>query len=177
MNSSKMSIFLILVGLFLFAGFSQSFAQLKLRYINSQKILEDFPEWVEAQKQLDELKASYEKEFQGMQQEAQTLVDDIKNQSLLLSPEKKSEKEAKLQNLQVQMEQFYYQKLGPQGELFREGQKLSEPIVDKINQVIKQVGEDEGFDMILDAAQGQLLYAKEEYDITEQVLEQLNKAQ
>lgn len=112
-----------------------------------------------------------------MQQRAQTLVDDIKNQSLLLSPEKKAEKEAELQNLQVQMEQFYYQKLGQQGELFREGQKLSEPIVNKINQVIKQVGEEEGYDYILDAAQGQLLYAKEEFDITAEVLEKLNKAQ
>ena len=158
-------------------GANQAQAQLKVRYINSQKILDDYPEWVEAQKQLDELKQTYEKEFTEMQQRAQTLVDDIKNQSLLLSPEKKAEKEAELQNLQVQMEQFYYQKLGQQGELFREGQKLSEPIVNKINQVIKQVGEEEGYDYILDAAQGQLLYAKEEFDITAEVLEKLNKAQ
>ena len=177
MKLSKISVYVILLGAFLLLSANQAQAQLKVRYINSQKILDDYPEWVEAQKQLDELKAGYEKQFTDMQQQAQTLLDDIKNQSLLLSPEKKAEKEAELQQLQVQMEQFYYQKLGQQGELFREGQKLSEPIVNKINQVIKQVGEDEGYDFILDAAQGQLLYSKEEYDITAQVLEQLNKAQ
>jgi outer membrane protein len=174
---SKLAVFSMVIMLVLFVGTNRGFAQLKIRYINSQKILEDYPEWVEAQKQLDELKGTYEKDFTKMQEEAKTLVEDIKNQSLLLSPEKKAEKEAKLQNLQIQMEQFYYQKLGPQGELFRKGQELSEPIVDKINQVIKQVGEDEGYDFILDAAQGQLLYAKEEFDITAKVLEQLNKTQ
>lgn len=63
MKLSQISVYVILLGAFLLLGANQAQAQLKVRYINSQKILDDYPEWVEAQKQLDELKQTYEKEF------------------------------------------------------------------------------------------------------------------
>jgi outer membrane protein len=166
-----------MVGVFLFAAWSQAHAQLKIRYIDSQKILENYPQFQEAQKQLDELRQSYEAEFATMQQDAQKLYDEIQNQSLLLSPEKKAEKESQLQNLATQLERYQYEKLGPQGELFKKNKELTDPIVDKITQVIRKIGEDEGFDFILDAVGGTVLHAKPEYDITERILEELNKTQ
>jgi Skp family chaperone for outer membrane proteins len=173
----KMSVVAVMVGVFLLAAMGQAQAQLKIRYIDSQKVLENYPQFQEAQKKLEELRQKYETEFSQMQQEAQNLYEELQNQSLLLSPEKKAEKEAELQNLATQLERYQYEKLGPQGELYRKNKELTDPIIDKITQVIRRIGEEDDYDFILDAVGGTVLHAKPEYDITERVIEELNKMQ
>lgn len=177
MKLSKMYVWMLFIGIFSFAMVNHGYAQMKIRYIDSQKILDSYPEFQETQKKLDELRKTYETEFTQMQQNAQKLYEEIQNQSLLLSPEKKAEKESELQNLATQLERYQYEKLGPQGELYRKNKELTDPIVNKINQVIRKVGEQEGYDYILDAVGGVVLFAKPDYDITDKVLEELGKAQ
>ncbi|MGH1366527.1 MAG: OmpH family outer membrane protein [Calditrichia bacterium] len=151
-------------------------AQMKIRYINTQRVLVEYPEAQELQKQLDDLKKTYEAEFQAKQVNAQKLVEEIQKQSLLLSPEKKAEKEAQLAQTQQELETYYYAKLGPQGEYFQKNQQLQEPLMNKINETIKLVGEEEGCDYILDLVAGSVLYSKPEHDLTDKVLAALGKA-
>jgi len=165
----------LVLSVFLLVGYTNSLAQLKIRYINSQRILADYPEAQEIQKKLDELRASYEKEYNQMLQEYDRLAKELESQSLLLSPEKKAEKEKQLQELGIKIERYRLEKLGPEGEFFQQNQKLTQPLFDKINQVIQKVAEEEGYDFILDVVQGVVLYAKPEYDVTDRILEELNK--
>ncbi|NOX36649.1 MAG: OmpH family outer membrane protein [Calditrichaeota bacterium] len=174
MKFSKVTGWLVL-SVLLLVGYTNSFAQLKIRYINSQRILADYPEAQEIQKKLDELRASYEKEYNQMLQEYDRLAKELESQSLLLSPEKKAEKEKQLQELGIKIEKYRLEKLGPEGEFFQQNQKLTQPLFDKINQVIQKVAEEEGYDFILDVVQGVVLYAKPEYDVTDRILEELNK--
>lgn len=51
---------------------------------------------------------------------------------------------------------------------------MTKPIIDDINAVIKRIGEEEGYDLILDSVQG-LLYAKPDLDITQRLLDELSK--
>ena len=160
----------------IFAGFSNSYAQAKIRYINSQRILNEYPEAQEIQKKLDEIRAGYEDEYNKMLQDYDNLVKEIENQSLLLSPEKKAEKEKQAQELGMKIEKFRYEKLGPQGEFYKKNMELTQPLYDKIDQIIQKIGDEEGYDFILDVVQGVVLYAKPEYDITDKILEELNKS-
>lgn len=168
---------LVLLTAFFLMSSASLFAQGKIVYIDSQKILENYTAFKDAQKQVEDLKATYEKEFQDMQARGQKMVDELESQSLLLSPEKKADKENQIRELQAQLEQFYYQKLGPQGELFQENQKLTQPIIDQITKLIQSVGERDGYDLILDKAQGLVLYGKTDMDITQKVLDELDKTQ
>jgi len=157
------------------AGNTPSYAQLKIRFINSQRILNEYPEAQEIQKKLDELRASYEKEYNEMLQQYDQMAKELESQSLLLSPEKKAEKEKQLQELGMKIERYRQEKLGPEGEFFQQNKKLTQPLFDKINQVIQKVAQDEGYDYILDVVQGVVLYAKPEYDITDRILDELKK--
>jgi len=163
--------------MFLFLGWNTSYAQLKIRYVNSQRILNEYPQAKEIQKKLDEIRAGYEKEYNQMLQQYDQLAKEIENQSLLLSPEKKAEKEKQLQELAMKIDKYRLEKLGPQGEFYKKNLELTQPLYDKIDQVIQKVGQAEGYDFILDVVQGVVLYAKPEYDITDRVLEELNKTQ
>ncbi len=166
---------ILVLAFFLGLGVSSGQAQMKIRYVNSQRILAEYPEAQEVQRKLDELRAQYEKEYNQMLQQYEQLAKELQSQSLLLSPEKKAEKEKQLQELGMRIEQYRIQKLGPEGEYFQQNQKLTQPLFDKINQVIQQISQDEGYDFVLDVVQGVVLYAKPEYDITDRILEELKK--
>jgi len=147
----------------------------KFAYVNSQEILTKYQEYVDVQNRLEEIRNGYDAEYQQLVKEYQDLMGQIESQSLLLSPEKKQEKERAAQEKYLAIEKFKYEKLGPEGEFYRKSMEFSKPIIEKINELIAKIGEDEGYDFIFDAASGSLVHALPKYDITNKVLEELNK--
>jgi outer membrane protein len=111
-----------------------------------------------------------------MQQELQSKLEELESQALLLSDERKKEKETELQNLNIRLQQFQQEKWGNQGEVFTKRAELMQPVIDKINTVIKKIGSDEKFDYIFDVVNGNILHVSiSQPDLTEKVLEELNK--
>jgi outer membrane protein len=150
-------------------------AQGKIGYIDSQRILQTFQEFIDAKNKLEEIRGQYENEYQTKLNEFEALQKDIESQSLLLSEEKKQEKTRLLQEKAFELDKYRYDKLGPEGELYKKNIELTQPIIDKVNKVIQQIGKDEEYDFIFDAGSGALVHALPKYDLTEKVLEQLNK--
>jgi Skp family chaperone for outer membrane proteins len=70
---------------------------------------------------------------------------------------------------------FVKQVMGPDGEAAQKEYELSKPLIDKINTVIKLIALKEGYAYVLDSAAGSVLYAKDELDMTNKVLAELNK--
>ena len=151
-------------------------AQLKLGYIDSQKILEKYKEAQDAQKQLQELNKRWQEEAENMQKEFQVKLEELDSQALLLSDERKKEKETELQNLQIRMQQYQQEKWGQQGEVYSKRAELMQPVIDKINAVIKKIGTDDKFDYIFDTVNNNILHVSAtQPDLTDRVLEELNK--
>jgi outer membrane protein len=156
-------------------GVEMAAAQAKIGYVDSQKILSTFAAAIDAQKELENENTKWGQEVQKMQEELQTLQEELDQQSLLLSEAKRKEKEDELQALYVKAQQYQAQKWGDNGEFFKRQKELLQPIYDKINEVINRIGEEEGYDFVLDSVAGNILYAKEKFDITDKVLEELEK--
>lgn len=169
---SQITILMIVIALSL--AWSNSYAQ-KIRYLNSQTILDKLPEAQEIQKKLDEIRAGYETEYTQKVTEFEKLAKELESQSLLLSPEKKSEKQRELEARRAEIEQYQTEKLGPQGEFYQKNRELTKPLYDKIDQAIQKISEEEGYDYVFDVVQGAIIFAKPEYDITNRVIEELNK--
>ena len=150
-------------------------SQEKFAYVNSQKILADFQEAVEVQNKLEEIRNQYEAEYQKMVQEYQAMAEEIESQSLLLSEEKKQEKLRQAQQKAMDIDKYKYDKLGQEGELYRKNIELTKPVYDKINKVIQKIGDEEEIDFIFDASQGAILWALPKYEITDRIIEELNK--
>jgi len=163
------------IAIFFIAGWSNANAQNKIRYLNTQEILDKLPEAKEIQKKLDEIRAGYETEYSKLLERFEDLSKEIESQSLLLSPEKKAEKERELETLRQEIENYQREKLGPQGEFYKKNVDLTTPLYDKIDAAIKKVSEEDGYDLVFDTVQGVILFAKPEYDITDRVFEELNK--
>lgn len=149
--------------------------QAKIGYIDSQKILATYAPAVDAEKQLEAENKKWMDSLQKMETDFQTRQEELEKQSLLLSEEKKKEKTQELQQLALEAQQYQNEKWGEQGEYFKLREQLLKPIFDQINVAINVVGEDEGFHFIFDAVAGNLVFAKEEFDVTDKVLQILEK--
>lgn len=147
----------------------------KFAYVQSQEILAKYQEYIDVQNRLEEIRNGYDAEYQQMVKEYQDLVEEIDSQSLLLSPEKKQQKMQSAQDKALAIEKFKYEKLGPEGEFYRKSMEFSKPIIEKINNLIAKIGEEDGFDFIFDASSGSLVHALPKYDITERIITELNK--
>lgn len=164
---------LLVVGLLVSA---QVQAELKLGYVDSQKILSEYQAAIEAQQKLEKESNEWGQELQKMNEKFRELQEQLDQQSLLLSEAKKKEKAQELQNLALEIQQYQNEKWGDSGEFFRRREALLKPVFDSINEVIHKLGEDEGYDYIFDTVSGNILHAKQKYDITERVLAELEKA-
>jgi len=152
---------------------SSVFAQLKIGYIDSQILLNKLPAAVEAQKKLEEQSNAWAAELQEKADKIRSLQQQLEQQSLLLSEEKKKEKQDEIQQLYMESQRFQDEKFGQQGELYQKRSELLQPVFDQINEQIQAVAEKEGYDYIFDTVAGNILFAKEEYDLTKKILENL----
>jgi len=177
MEESVLRKSILIVTLLVFvSSVSLVFGQLKIGYVDSQKIMAQFQEAKDAQQKLDQIRAEYQAEYENKVREYQALAQEIDSQSLLLSEEKKKEKLRLLQDKATEIDQYKFEKLNPEGgEFYRKNQEIFKPVIEKINLVIQKIGRVEEYDYIFDATSGVLVHALPKYDITDQVLEELNR--
>jgi len=170
-----MTVVVISALMVVFAMANTSHAQ-KIGYVNSQKILATYKEALDAQEKLDKINQEWEAEGREMQKQFQELNEQLDSQSLLLSEERKAEKQQELQSLYMKIQQYSAEKWGQNGEFFKKQEELMQPVFDKVNAVIKGIGEDEGFDYIFDTVNANIVYASpNQPDLTDMVLEELEK--
>jgi len=168
---------LIVIAAFVLSSAAGAFAQLKIGYINSEKVLQNYQAAIDASKKLEAESNKWGQELQKMQQQFKDSQEKLQQQSLLLSDAKKKEKTQEIEALYLKIQQYQNEKWGQQGEYFKRQQELMGPVIQTINETIHKIGKDEGFDYIFDTIAGNVLYAKDKYDLTDKLLEELKKNQ
>lgn len=149
--------------------------EIKLGYIDSEAILSQYPDYQEAQRKLQEEEQKYLAEAQAKETVLQSMLEEIQQQSLMLSAEARTERENKVLEKKRELDEFRMATWGDGGKLYTKNLELSKPILEKINQVIEKISQQDGYDMVFDAAGGNIVFALPQHDITEIVLEELKK--
>ncbi len=163
-----------LLALFLLFFYSEISAQLKIGYVDSQAIMDQLPDAQDAQKKIDAQIEEWQKELKKMQAEWKERFDDYERRKLIMGKQKKAEVEKELVAMEEKIENFKQAKFGANGELYKKEEELMKPIQNQVFTVIEEVAVENELDFVFDRS-GDLifLYAKEEYDITPQVLSKL----
>ena len=153
-------------------GISQKYA-----FVDTQYILENLPEFTEAQRQLDENSEQWYKQIEGMQKDIQKKRDVFEAEKVLLPEDELLRKETELETMTLKMIEFQKKKFGVKGELFLKRQELIEPIQDKIYKAIKAIADKGNYSFIFDssASTSNILYADKKYDKSDLVLRNLKK--
>ena len=164
---------LLIFGLLIIIS-SNSLAQLKIGYVDSETIMQKLPEAQDAQQRLDDLVNSWRTELIKMQSDLKNKQADFEKKKLIMSEKTKTENEDELGKLERLIDLYRDKKFGARGELFQKQNELFKPIQNKLFTAIKEVAEDENLDFVFDRTSDiTLLYAKEKYDITNLVLQKL----
>ena len=150
-------------------GFSQKYAIIDTRYI-----LDKMPDYKEAQKQLDDITAAWEKEIAGKQAELDKMYKDFEAEQVMLSDDLKKKREDQLFNKEKELRDLQRKRFGFEGDLFKKRQELVKPIQDKVYNAIQKISVARGYDFVLDKSEGiTIIFADPKLDKSEDVLKEL----
>lgn len=166
---------LIIISLLSFFFISSNvYSQLKIGYVDSETIMSKLPDAQDAQKRIDTQIEEWQKEISEMQKDWKEKYDDYERRKLIMGNQKRADVEKELVELEEQIENFRQSKFGVNGELYKKQDEFMKPIQNQVFTAIEEVAVDKELDFVFDRS-GDLifLYAKEEYDITDEVLSKL----
>jgi outer membrane protein len=147
---------------------------MKIGFIDDEKIKVEYKEWGRAQEQWQLEQKAWTDEAQAKEVELTEMIDEYDKQKLILSEDKKKEREAAIRAKQDALDAYTRQIFSPGGTAEQKQMELIGPLLDKVNRAIENVALEENFDVVFTMQSG-LGYIKETYDITDKVLAELDK--
>jgi outer membrane protein len=143
-------------------------AELKVGYVQVDKILKEAPQTAESGKKLEREFSPRSLELDKMKKQIATIESELEQESLSLSEIDRRNKQRKASNLKIEFQR-------KQRELredinIRKNEELS-VLQDRINNAVKTVSESEGYDLVM---YGGVAYASNKIDITDKVLKLLS---
>lgn len=170
--------------LFLFlalVGTSTIFAQTKstkIGYIDMEYILQNVSNYTEAQNQLEQKAQKWKQEIETKKNEIQKLVDALKIEKPLLTKELIEERENEIKFLEKEVLEYQQKRFGANGDLIQQKLVLAKPIQDQVFTTVQDIAEAKQYDFIFDKSSDlTMLFAAKRFDISEQVLRVLNRAE
>ncbi|MBS1517970.1 MAG: OmpH family outer membrane protein [Bacteroidetes bacterium] len=147
------------------------YAQTKVGYIDSKRIIESMQESRDAQQRLDNLVTEWQSELKELQDSLRLVKDDYEKKKLILTDQLKQQTEAQISGLENKVSNFKVQKFGEGGEYFQKQTEFMKPVQDRIFKAIETVAKDGGYDYVFDrSSEILLLYVNENYDLTTKVI-------
>ena len=150
----------------------QSFAGFVVGKVDIQKVLLSVKQ---GQKVRDQLKSEFEKKKKVLDKEQnkiKKLQQDFAKQSLVMNDKAKLSKEKEIQEMIIKLQQ---KSLGFQKEIQEMENKMKAPILNKVRDIINNVSKSAGVDVTFEASTAPVVYAKNEKELTDEVIKQYNK--
>lgn len=149
----------------------------KFAYVDSQYILDNIPEYAEAQTQIDELSQQWQKEIEAKFAEVDKMYQDYQAQSVLLPEDMKKKREQEIVDKERDAKNLQKQRYGKDGDLFKKRQELIKPIQERIYNAIQEISTDGNYMIVFDKSGSlSIMYANPKYDISDDVLDNLGAA-
>ena len=150
-------------------GFSQKYAIIDTRYI-----LDKMPDYKQAQKQLEDITADWQKDIETKQATLDKMYKDFDAEQVMLSEDLKKKREDQLFNKEKELRDLQRKRFGFEGDLFKKRQELVKPIQDKVYNAVQKMAVLRGYDFVLDKSEGiTIIFADPKLDKSEDVLKDL----
>lgn len=166
----KKTIFLLIA---FFLGFSILQSQ-KFAVVDTKYILENIPEYQQAQNTLDELSLQWQKELEQRYAEIDKMYKAYQNEAFLLTEEMKKKRQDEIINKEKEVKELQKKYFGTDGELFKKRQELIRPIQEKVYNAIEQIATEGNYAVIFDrAGSTTVIYVNDKFDKSDEVLQKL----
>ena len=149
----------------------------KFALVDMEYILKNIPAYERANEQLNQVSKQWQAEVDALTTEAQTLYKNYQNEVVFLSKEQKKAKQDAIVDKEKQAAELKKHYFGPEGELFKKRTALMNPIQEEVYNVIKDIAELRGYQLVLDrASDAGIIFSSPKIDISSEVLRKLGYA-
>ncbi|MFN0156852.1 MAG: OmpH family outer membrane protein [Bacteroidota bacterium] len=155
-----------------------TFAQApKIGFVNSNKIFQELPEAQEAQKKIDAMSKPIQDEIEKRERDLQARIDDYKKKESLMNEAAKKTAQDEILEMEQKYRAYRTEKLGTEGDLARETDKILTPLKTKIIAGIERVAKEEKYTFVFDKTEqvNILLYGDASHDLTFKVIDKLKR--
>jgi outer membrane protein len=148
----------------------------RIGFIDSQRIFNEYKSAQEAQDRFSREIQSWRQEADDRRRQVDELRNELKDQDPLLSEAKRLEKESALQKAVSDYDRFVQDFWGPSGKVQRLNDEITREVIGKVRDAVELLANRESYDLVLDAADGNVIFGVKSLDLTQRVLDELNKS-
>ncbi len=146
----------------------------RVAVVDIARILENMPEYTTAQKQLDELSATWRQEVNSEMDKIKGMYNKYQAELPLLNEEMKKKREDEITTKEKQVRDLQKERFGTEGKLFVKREELVKPIQDKVYKAIDDYAKERGYDLVLDKSSAAgILFVGETIDKTDDILKKI----
>jgi Skp family chaperone for outer membrane proteins len=150
----------------------------KVGYIDMEYILQNVPEYTEAQNQLEQKAQKWKQEIEAKKTEINKLKDALKAEKALLTNGLIEERIAEILFLENENLDYQQKRFGPNGDLMIQKAGLTKPIQDQVFTAVQDIAEAKKYDFIFDKTSDlTMLFAAKRFDISDQIVRILNRTE
>lgn len=150
---------------------SVSAAEIKIGYVDLQKALNTSEAGKAAKEKIGKTVQEYQGTVEERQKELKKIKDDLDKQALVLSEEARAGKE---REYQLKLKDYQRFTKDIQEELQQKDADYTRQILEDLLKVVKEIGQKEGYTLVLEQTESSVLYADSKIDLTEKVISTFN---
>jgi outer membrane protein len=146
---------------------------MKIGVVDLMKALNESDAGKKAKAELEEMIKAKQTVIDEKGKEIEKMKGDIEKQSSVLSTDAKKAKEDELEKMIRE-----YQRIvsDSQSEVKKRESELTSGILQEIRAIVDQMGKDGGYTMIIENAEGIVLYSKKDLNLTDVVIKKFNES-
>lgn len=147
-----------------------------IAYIDMEYILENVPEYVEAQNNLNTKVATWKVSLTKLERHIEILKTDLANEKAILTKDLIEEREENIEIKQEELSRLESLYFGSNGDLFLLRKQLVKPVQDLVYSSVQDIAKRKKYDFVFDkSSELVMLYSNKKYDISELVLASIVK--
>jgi outer membrane protein len=147
-------------------------ADLMLGIVDTRRALVSCKAGKDAQKELNTLMEKKREQFGPKEEEVKKLEQEYETQKFVLSQDALEERRIEIARRKSQLERDLEQ---AREEMAIAERKAFQPLLAKVEGLLKEIGKEKGFNVILEKSSPGVLYYSDGLDITDVLIERLNK--
>jgi outer membrane protein len=146
----------------------------KIGVADMQRALQETEDGRKAKDTLKKLFEQRQKMLDKQQTDLKTLKDSIEKQRAVLSQDVLQKKAEEYQKAMMELQQTYVEF---QREIAAKEGELTKPILERMQRILRRMGQAEGYSLILERGEAGVVYIPSTYDLTDVLIQRYNSGE
>lgn len=146
----------------------------KFAYVDSKYILSHMPEYLAAQREINDLSSEWQSQVEQKYNTIDQLEKAYQAEKVLLTEDMRKKREEDIAARKQEAMEFQRSKFGVDGDLFKKREELVAPIQEQIYSAIEELASSSQYMVVFDKANhSNMLYSNPKFDISDKVLKKM----